>query len=196
MCTPRDAQSEGTMGACQLLLLCPLHLQDIHPLPTIQTRRQRQKPRAAPLRSLLSGRGFPGGAHGKESIWQCRETQETWVRSLGWEDSLGEEMTTPSSMLAWRILHGVAESDTTEQRSAHTRIVFSESLLREAVSPSLSSLTPTHHHPFLVNLFQTPFPWIPEITLFVHLLTYYLCLPHRCQGGEDLVSLVQTYLLW
>ena len=28
---------------------------------------------------------------------------ETWVRSLGWEDSLEEEMATHSSILAWRI---------------------------------------------------------------------------------------------
>ena len=43
---------------------------------------------------------------------------ETWVPSLGWEDSLEEEMATHSSILAWRIpgteepdrLHGGAES--------------------------------------------------------------------------------------
>ena len=29
--------------------------------------------------------------------------QETWVRSLGWEDPLEEGMTTHSSILAWRI---------------------------------------------------------------------------------------------
>ena len=29
---------------------------------------------------------------------------ETWVRSLGWEDPLEKEMTTPSSTLAWKIL--------------------------------------------------------------------------------------------
>ena len=28
---------------------------------------------------------------------------ETWVRSLGWEDHLEEEMATHSSILAWRI---------------------------------------------------------------------------------------------
>ena len=28
---------------------------------------------------------------------------ETWVQSLGWEDSLEEGMTTHSSILAWRI---------------------------------------------------------------------------------------------
>ena len=29
--------------------------------------------------------------------------QETWVRSLGWEDPLEEGMTTHSSILAWEI---------------------------------------------------------------------------------------------
>ena len=29
--------------------------------------------------------------------------QETWVRSLGWEDPLEEEMATHSSILAWEI---------------------------------------------------------------------------------------------
>ena len=29
--------------------------------------------------------------------------QETWVQSLGWEDSLEKEMATHSSILAWEI---------------------------------------------------------------------------------------------
>ena len=51
--------------------------------------------------------------------------QETWVRSLGWEDPLEEGMATHSSILAWRIpmdrgawratVHEIAESDTAEQ---------------------------------------------------------------------------------
>ena len=51
--------------------------------------------------------------------------QETWARSLGWEDLLEKDMATYSSILAWRIpmdrgawratVHGVAESQT--QRS-------------------------------------------------------------------------------
>ena len=51
---------------------------------------------------------------------------ETQVQLLGWEDPLEKEMATHSSILAWRILwteepdrlhtvHGVAESDVTEQ---------------------------------------------------------------------------------
>ena len=53
--------------------------------------------------------------------------QETQVLSLGWEDPLEKGMTTHSSILAWRIprteepwqatVHGVTESDTTEQLS-------------------------------------------------------------------------------
>ena len=51
--------------------------------------------------------------------------QETWVRSLGWEDPLKKEMATHSSVLAWRIPGtgepdglpslGRTESDTTEE---------------------------------------------------------------------------------
>ena len=49
-----------------------------------------------------------------------QETQEIQVRSLGWEDPLEEEMTTHSSILAWRIpwteypggLPGVTKSQT------------------------------------------------------------------------------------
>ena len=50
--------------------------------------------------------------------------QETWVRSLGWEDPLEEGMATNSSILAWKIpwteepgglqSMGHKESDTTE----------------------------------------------------------------------------------
>ena len=48
--------------------------------------------------------------------------QESWVRSLGWEDSLEEGMATHSSILAWRLpmdrgawrvtVHEVAKSRT------------------------------------------------------------------------------------
>ena len=55
--------------------------------------------------------------------------QETWVRSLGWEDPLEKEMATHSSILAWEIpwteepgglqSMGLQESDMTE-RLNHT----------------------------------------------------------------------------
>ena len=42
--------------------------------------------------------------------------QETWLQSLRWEDPLGKEKATHSSILAWN-LWGRRESDTTEQVS-------------------------------------------------------------------------------
>ena len=55
---------------------------------------------------------------------------ETWVRSLGWEDSLEEGMATHSTTPAWRIpmdrgtwqatVHRAAKSDKTERLSTHT----------------------------------------------------------------------------
>ena len=38
-----------------------------------------------------------------KNLSAMQETQETWVRSLGWEDPLDKEMSTHSSILAWRI---------------------------------------------------------------------------------------------
>ena len=40
--------------------------------------------------------------------------QETWVRSLGWEDPLKKGKATHSSILAWRIPWNRKKSDTTE----------------------------------------------------------------------------------
>ena len=54
--------------------------------------------------------------------------QETWIRSLGWEDPLEKGMATHSSILAWRIpwvctVHGVTESDTIESLSLFTVVI-------------------------------------------------------------------------
>ena len=55
--------------------------------------------------------------------------QETWVRSLGWEDPLEKEMATHSSILAWRVprteepgklVHGVAKSRTRLSNFTHS----------------------------------------------------------------------------
>ena len=43
-----------------------------------------------------------GGSSHKKPAYQCRR-HETRVQSLGWEDSLEKEMSTHSSILAWRI---------------------------------------------------------------------------------------------
>ena len=38
-----------------------------------------------------------------KNLPEIQETHETWVRSLGWEDPLAEEMAVCSSILAWEI---------------------------------------------------------------------------------------------
>ena len=43
--------------------------------------------------------GFPGGS----MVKNLPAKQETWVRSLGWEDPLEKEVATFSSILAWEI---------------------------------------------------------------------------------------------
>ena len=57
-----------------------------------------------------------------QTVKNLSATQETWVRSLGWEVPLEESMTAHSSILAWRIpmdrgvwwaiVHGVTKSQT------------------------------------------------------------------------------------
>ena len=65
----------------------------------------------------MTGQGFPGGSDGKEST--CSE--ETWVRSLCWEDPLEKGMVCPLVFLSGEF-HGQRlspwgrrESDTTER---------------------------------------------------------------------------------
>ena len=60
-----------------------------------------------------------------QSVKNLPAMQETWVRSQGWKDPLEKEMTTHSSILAWKIpwteepgglqSRGHKESGTTEQ---------------------------------------------------------------------------------
>ena len=59
-----------------------------------------------------------------QMVNNLRAVQECQVRSLGWEDPMEEGMATHTSILAWRIpmdrgawqviVHGIAESETTE----------------------------------------------------------------------------------
>ena len=49
---------------------------------------------------IIPSPGFPGGSDGKKNT---PAMQETWVQSLGWEDTLQEGMATYSNLLVWRI---------------------------------------------------------------------------------------------
>ena len=58
-------------------------------------------------RSSGEGIGYPLQYFGASLVAQLVKNppamQETWVRSLGWEDPLEKGMATHSSILAWRI---------------------------------------------------------------------------------------------
>ena len=91
--------------------------------------------------------------------------QETWVRSLGWEDALEKGKATHSSILAWRIpwttVHGVAKSRTwlsnfhiSQEHSAEDSLVFALSYRKLCwyryhytwnSVPTESSHLPPHH---------------------------------------------------
>ena len=71
---------------------------------------------------------------------------ETWVRSLGWEDPLEENMATHSSILAWRIpmdrgalwatVHGVTESLTQLSDSAQHSLLIGITFSSAALPPA------------------------------------------------------------
>ena len=52
--------------------------------------------------SVVQKKGFPCSLVVKNPP-AMQETQEMRLRSLGWEDPLEKEMTTPSSILVWKI---------------------------------------------------------------------------------------------
>ena len=90
--------------------------------------------------------GFTGGSDDKASTYNV----ETWVRSLGWEDLLEEGMETHSSILAWRIstdrgasiVHGVQESDMTEQLRTAQHLLLQTFVVVELLSHIRVFVTP------------------------------------------------------
>ena len=85
--------------------------------------------------------GFPDDSAVK-NFPAMQETQQTWVRSLGQEDPLEEEMATLSSILAWKISSrilvgynpgGRKESDMTEYTGALIRCWW-ECILEDSLS--------------------------------------------------------------
>ena len=81
------------------------------------------------LESLLND-SPPGASLVAQMVMHLPAMQETQVRSRGWDDPLEKEMTTHSSILAWKIpmdrgawwatVHGVAKSQTRLSDKEHT----------------------------------------------------------------------------
>ena len=64
------------------------------------------------MENKLTLKDFPGGSDGKVSVYNVEDLgsiprlmRETWIRSLGWEDSLEKEMATTPVLLP-RNSHG------------------------------------------------------------------------------------------
>ena len=51
----------------------------------------------------MTNRRFLVGGSVVKNLPAMQETQETWVQSLGGEDPMEKEMSTHSSILAWKI---------------------------------------------------------------------------------------------
>ena len=103
-----------------------------------------------------------------------QETQESWVRLLGWEDPLEKEMAAHSSILAWKILwtwepggyspQGSKELDMTERVHTHTQLTGNRGCLLEASSQKLRGdskpnqcspcLVPKEHFTHMLGLFE------------------------------------------
>ena len=138
--------------------------------------------------------GLPGWHGGKErTCLPVQETQESQVRSLGWDDRMEEEMATQSSILAWKMdrgawwspVHGVAKSCAGLRDWAHTRWSddshLSPSLHQRAHSTSRSI-------PILSSWL-----WIPGCLWAIHLAKWISrCIKCIIKCSLRLVTLLST----
>ena len=72
---------------------------------------------------------------------------KTWVRSLGWEDSLEKGKATHSSILAWKIPWTVQSMGS--QRVGHDRMTFTHSLFGNIKLNNLKKKWPLHSNVIL-----------------------------------------------
>ena len=82
-----------------------------------------------------------------------QEMHEIWVPSLGWEDPLEKEMTTYSSILAWRI-PWTEEPGGLQSMGPRIRVFSNESALHMRWPKYWSfsfSISPSNEHPGLIS---------------------------------------------
>ena len=109
--------------------------------------------------------------------------QETWVRSLGWEDPLEKEMATHPNILAWRILWTEETSglqSTGSQRVGHDR---ETSLTRLVIA-----FLPSSKH-LLISWLQSPSTMIlePKKRKSVTILTFPPSIYHEMMGLDAMI---------
>ena len=93
--------------------------------------------------------------------------QETWVRSLGWEDPLEKEMAAHSSILAWKILWTLEPGRLLSMGSQRVRHDWATSLLHftiifitsTIVWPQVNSRDGTQLHPSTESWIKVCWTW-------------------------------------
>ena len=86
-------------GPYQVIPLAEMSTAINNMYPPQRGRKKKVMAKISKSQFLLKLGSFPGGS----MVKNLPDKQETWVRSLGWEDPLEEEMATHSSILAWEI---------------------------------------------------------------------------------------------
>ena len=116
--------------------------------------------------------GSPGGPEASlvaQLIKNPPAMQETWVRSLDWEDPLEGEMATHSSILAWEIpwteepggLQSWGHKDLDTAEHVHTHSVPG-AWLCTLLGPSITFVTHPHIRPSrIINSFGAPVSGLP-----------------------------------
>ena len=72
-------------------------------LGKIEVKKKMGQQRMRMLDSIINSMDINLSSMVTQMVKKLPVMQETWVRSLGWEDRLEEGMATHSSILAWRI---------------------------------------------------------------------------------------------
>ena len=72
-------------------------------LGKIEVKRKMQQQRMRLLNSIINSMDINLSSLVTQMVKKLPAMQETWVRSLCWEDPLEEGMATHSSILAWEI---------------------------------------------------------------------------------------------
>ena len=84
-------------------------------LGKIEVKRKMRQQRMRLLDSIINSMDINLSSLVTQMVKKLPAMQETWVRSLGWEDPLEEGMATHSSILAWRISMDRGDWQTTVQ---------------------------------------------------------------------------------
>ena len=133
------------------------------------------------LQGIFPTQGLnPGPPHCRQILYQLSPTmQETWVRSLGWEDLLEKEMAAHSSILAWKIPWMEESSRLQSMGLQRVRHNWATSLASMLVECNCAVVWAFFGIALLWDWNENqPFPVLWPLLCFSSLLTYWVQLFH------------------